>query len=171
MERLCRRFNISCGEPRTAARLLDKLVGHFLESNITSPAFITDHPTILSPLAKHHRFLVNITERFELFIAGKEFANAYTELNDPDQQRSRFLAQQKDAKEGDEEAQPVDESFCVALEFGLPPTAGWGLGVDRLVMLLANEHTIREVLLFPAMRPAAVTVEQSQDADSPCSPS
>ena len=112
-----------------------------------------DHPKLMSPLAKDHRDRPGLTERFELFINYKEVCNAYTELNDPVEQRARFQAQAKDKDAGDDEAMFVDEDFCKALEYGLPPTAGWGLGIDRLCMLLTDTTSIREVLLFPAMKP------------------
>ena len=107
----------------------------------------------MSPLAKDHRSQPGLTERFELFANYHEMCNAYTELNDPVEQRLRFQAQSKDKSAGDDEAMFVDEDFCKALEYGLPPTAGWGMGIDRLCMLLTDSNTIREVLLFPAMKP------------------
>jgi len=140
-------------QPHTIARLLDKLVGKFIECDLISPGFITDHPQVMSPLAKWHRSKPGLTERFEGFIAKKEFCNAYTELNDPAVQRDSFLGQQKDRDAGDEEAQPVDEGYCTALEYGLPPTGGWGLGIDRLVMFLTDNNSIKEVILFPTMKP------------------
>ncbi|KAJ8605949.1 hypothetical protein CTAYLR_010803 [Chrysophaeum taylorii] len=142
-----------CKPPHTVARLLDNLVGEFLESKCVSPAFIVDHPAIMSPLAKYHRSKPGLTERFELFVATKELCNAYTELNNPFVQRQRFAAQASDVQAGDDEAMVKDEDFCVALEHGLPPTAGWGCGIDRLTMFLTNKASIREVLLFPAMKP------------------
>eukprot|EP01128_Nolandella_sp_AFSM9_P012992 TRINITY_DN985_c0_g1_i1.p1 TRINITY_DN985_c0_g1~~TRINITY_DN985_c0_g1_i1.p1 ORF type:complete len:807 (-),score=275.46 TRINITY_DN985_c0_g1_i1:96-2495(-) len=150
---LCAKHEIDCSPPRTNARLLDKLVGEYIEPELISPAFITDHPQIMSPLAKWHRSKPFMTERFEMFVAGREICNAYTELNDPAVQRERFETQVADAAAGDDEAQPIDEGFVKSMEYGLPPTGGWGLGVDRLVMLLANHNTIKEVLLFPAMKP------------------
>jgi len=150
---LCKKHQVECKPPLTTARLLDKLVGEFLESKCLHPTFITDHPKIMSPLAKAHRKLPGLTERFELFCNYHEVANAYTELNDPVEQRKRFQAQSKDKDAGDDEAMHVDEGFCTALEYGLPPTAGWGMGIDRLTMLLTDSNSIREVLLFPAMRP------------------
>ncbi len=107
----------------------------------------------MSPLAKDHRSIPGLTERFELFVATRELCNAYTELNDPVEQRLRFAAQAADKAAGDDEAQILDEPFCQALEYGLPPTGGWGLGIDRLAMFLTDAHNIKEVLLFPAMKP------------------
>jgi len=159
LDDLCRRHNVDCGAPRTVARLIDKLVGHFLESQIISPTFIMDHPEVMSPLAKAHRSRPGLTERFELFVCRRELCNAYTELNHPVVQRQRFAEQAKQAAEGDDEAQILDEDFCVAMEYGLPPTGGWGVGVDRLTMFLSNKWNIKEVLLFPAMKP---TTEQAE---------
>lgn len=150
---LCNKHNIVCAHPRTSARLLDKLVGKFLEEQCISPTFICDHPQIMSPLAKQHRDIPGLTERFELFIAGKEICNAYTELNDPVEQRKQFELQANDRTSGDIEAHVADETFCTALEYGLPPTGGWGMGIDRLTMLLTNNNCIKDVLLFPTMRP------------------
>lgn len=147
------RLSIECEEPRTTARLLDSLVGEYLEPECVNPTFICDHPQIMSPLAKWHRSLPGMTERFELFANGKELCNAYTELNDPEVQRERFRSSQKDVTSGDEEAMVHDEDFCMSLEYGLPPTAGWGLGIDRLSMMLTDNFSIKEVLLFPAMKP------------------
>ncbi|MCO5563859.1 hypothetical protein L7F22_017509 [Adiantum nelumboides] len=107
----------------------------------------------MSPLAKWHRSIPDLTERFELFVNRHEVCNAYTELNDPVVQRERFMEQTKNKQLGDDEAMPVDESFCTALEYGLPPTGGWGMGIDRLTMLLTDSQNIKEVLLFPAMKP------------------
>merc|ERR1719456_100488 len=107
----------------------------------------------MSPLAKWHRNKKGLTGRFELFVNTKEICNAYTELNDPVRQRNCFLGQMKAKAEGDDEAQGYDEGFCTALEYGLPPTAGWGMGIDRMTMFLADHNSIREVILFPAMKP------------------
>ncbi|KAK9467336.1 hypothetical protein V1512DRAFT_260971 [Lipomyces arxii] len=148
--------NIQCTPPLTNARMLDKLVGEYLENTCISPTFITGHPQMMSPLAKYHRSVPGICERFELFVATKELANAYTELNDPFDQRMRFEEQARQKDQGDDEAQLVDETFCTALEYGLPPTGGWGAGIDRLTMFLTNSHSIKEVLLFPAMKPEQV---------------
>jgi len=158
-DKLCMKYNVDCGAPRTLTRLIDKLVGHFLEEKCINPTFIVDHPEVMSPLAKTHRSVPGLTERFELFVAKREVCNAYTELNMPVVQRQRFAEQANLAKEGDDEAQVHDEDFCVAMEYGLPPTAGWGIGIDRLTMFLTNKWNIKEVLLFPAMKP---TEEQAQ---------
>lgn len=149
----CAKHNLECPPPLTTARLLDRLVGEFLEEQCVNPTFICDHPQIMSPLAKYHRSMPGMTERFELFINKKEVCNAYTELNDPIEQRLRFQAQAKDKAKGDDEAMLVDEDFCTALEYGLPPTGGWGMGIDRLTMMLTDNNNIKEVLLFPAMKP------------------
>ncbi|CAI9102926.1 OLC1v1001320C1 [Oldenlandia corymbosa var. corymbosa] len=149
----CAKFDIKCPPPQTTTRLLDKLVGHFLEETCVNPAFIINHPEIMSPLAKWHRSIPGLTERFELFVNKHELCNAYTELNDPVVQRQRFADQLKDRQSGDDEAMALDETFCTALEYGLPPTGGWGLGIDRLAMLLTDSQNIKEVLLFPAMKP------------------
>lgn len=149
----CAKHNIECSPPLTTARLLDKLVGEFIESKLINPGFITDHPQIMSPLAKWHRSKPGLTERFELFVGCKEVCNAYTELNDPFKQRQLFMGQNVSRDAGDDEAQPVDEGFCTAMEHGLPPTGGWGMGLDRLTMFLTDHNNIKEVILFPAMKP------------------
>lgn len=150
---LCTKHNVDCSEPRTNARLLDKLVGEFIENQCISPSFIVGHPQVMSPLAKHHRSIPGLCERFEAFIATREVCNAYTELNDPFIQKANFEEQMKQKAQGDEEAQGYDETFIDALEHGLPPTGGWGLGIDRLVMFLTDCTNIKEVLLFPANKP------------------
>ncbi|XP_044205297.1 lysine--tRNA ligase isoform X1 [Thunnus albacares] len=150
---LCAQKGVECPPPRTTARLLDKLVGDFLEVTCVNPTFICDHPQIMSPLAKWHRSEKGLTERFELFVMKKEVCNAYTELNDPIRQRELFEQQAQAKAEGDDEAMFIDETFCTALEYGLPPTAGWGMGIDRLTMFLTDSNNIKEVLLFPAMKP------------------
>uniref|UniRef100_A0A8C6SSM4 Lysine--tRNA ligase n=1 Tax=Neogobius melanostomus TaxID=47308 RepID=A0A8C6SSM4_9GOBI len=130
-----------------------RLVGDFLEVTCISPTFICEHPQIMSPLAKWHRTQKGLTERFELFVMKKEVCNAYTELNDPIRQRELFEQQAKAKAEGDDEAMFIDDNFCTALEYGLPPTAGWGMGIDRLAMFLTDSNNIKEVLFFPAMKP------------------
>ncbi|KAF0299924.1 Lysine--tRNA ligase [Amphibalanus amphitrite] len=153
LDRLCVKHEVDCAAPRTTARLLDKLVGEFLEETCVQPTFILDHPQIMSPLAKYHRSQPGITERFELFVCKKEVCNAYTELNDPTTQRQMFAIQANAKAAGDDEAQLIDENFCTALEYGLPPTGGWGMGIDRLAMFLTDSNNIKEVLFFPAMKP------------------
>ncbi|KAI1661990.1 lysyl-tRNA synthetase [Daldinia decipiens] len=148
-----KKVNVVCPEPQTTARMLDRLTGEFIEETAVNPTFITEHPKIMSPLAKDHRTKPGLTERFEAFVCKKEIANAYTELNQPFEQRLRFEEQANQKAQGDDEAQMIDETFLNALEYGLPPTAGWGMGIDRLTMFLTNNYTIKEVLLFPFMNP------------------
>lgn len=136
-------------------KVLYEVFDNFVEEKLTGPVFVTDYPVEVSPLAKKKKSDPRLTERFELFIASKEIANAFSELNDPIDQRERFAAQMAAKAQGDEEAQPYDEDFVTALEYGMPPTGGMGMGVDRLVMLLTDSYSIREVLLFPTMKPRA----------------
>jgi lysyl-tRNA synthetase, class II len=136
----------------TWPRLVDYLLSKFVEPELIEPTFLFDYPVELSPLAKRHRSEPGLVERFEVFAGGMEFGNAFSELNDPDDQRARFESQRADAAAGDEEAMPYDEAYVRALEHGMPPTGGIGIGIDRLVMLMTGAETIREVVLFPAMR-------------------
>jgi lysyl-tRNA synthetase, class II len=137
----------------TWGRIVDHLLSKEVEPNLEQPTFVMDYPKELSPFAKDHRSEPGMVERFECFAAGMEFANAFTELNDPDEQRARFEAQRAEQAAGDEETQPYDEDYVQALEHGMPPTGGIGVGIDRLVMILSGRRSIREVVLFPAMRP------------------
>lgn len=138
--------------PHTLARMMDKLISEFIEPTCIQPTFLMNHPQFMSPLAKTHCTRPDVAERFELFVNGKELCNSYTELNDPVIQRHMFAQQMQERTEGDDEAPAPDEDFCRALDYGLPPTAGWGMGVDRLVMLLTNQSSIREVLTFPIIK-------------------
>ena len=133
-------------------KLVDSLLSKFVEPKLRNPTFLMDYPVELSPFAKRHRETGGLVERFECFAGGMEFSNAFTELNDPDDQRARFEEQVKDREGGDQETQPYDEDYIFALEHGMPPTGGIGIGIDRLVMLLSGRDSIREVQLFPAMR-------------------
>jgi lysyl-tRNA synthetase class 2 len=137
----------------TGGKLLDEMFTAFLGPHLVQPTFVVDYPKALSPLAKEHREDPRLTERFELFIQGREYANAFSELNDPNDQRARFEDQVRQRAAGNEEAQPYDADYIRALEYGMPPTGGMGIGVDRVVMLLADQPSIRDVILFPAMRP------------------
>jgi lysyl-tRNA synthetase class 2 len=150
---LCEKHGVDCPEPKTTSRLLDKLCGEFIEPKCLNPTFITEHPQIMSPLAKYHRNKPGLTERFELFVMFKELVNSFTELNDPMKQRELFEDQMKAKQQGDLETPDIDETFLNALEYGLPPTGGWGCGIDRLTMFLTDNNNIKEVLLFPAMKP------------------
>ncbi|MCK5457205.1 MAG: lysine--tRNA ligase, partial [Melioribacteraceae bacterium] len=133
-------------------KLIDELFGATVESEIVQPTFVTDYPIELSPLAKKHRSKTGLVERFEGYVFGREICNAFSELNDPIDQKERFLSQVAMKEAGDEEASPIDNDYLRAMEFGMPPTAGLGVGIDRLVMLLTNQSTIRDVILFPQMR-------------------
>jgi lysyl-tRNA synthetase class 2 len=152
LRKLAKEIGVPKAETLTHAKLIDKVFDLLVEDELWGPCFVIDFPKLLSPLAKTHREDPDLVERFELFVAGKEIANAYTELNDPMEQRERFLEQLKEKEMGDEEAMAMDEDFIRALEYGMPPTAGEGIGIDRLVMLLADVDSIREVILFPALR-------------------
>ncbi|KAG0001691.1 hypothetical protein BGZ79_004301 [Entomortierella chlamydospora] len=151
---ICKEHRVFVSTPHTVPRIMDKLISHFIEPKCVQPTFLWGHPIIMSPLAKDIKLESGrtVAGRFELFVAGKEIVNAYEELNDPVQQRDRFTKQQNDKENGDEEAQPMDLAFCTALEYGLPPTAGWGMGVDRVCQILTGSSHIRDVLAFPTMR-------------------
>jgi lysyl-tRNA synthetase class 2 len=150
-----REKGIELDPTETWPQLVDDLLSKHVEPDIKDPTFVMDYPVELSPFAKAHRSEPGLVERFEAFAGGMEFANAFTELNDPDEQRARFEEQKRQLAAGDEETQPYDEDFVRALEHGMPPTGGLGMGIDRLVMLLSGRSSIREVVLFPAMRNVA----------------
>ena len=151
---VCKDNNIDIEDNCNVGQMLDGLMSTLVEPNLIAPTFVIDYPKSISPLAKLKRDgSDNIVERFELFIGGAEFANSFSELNDPIDQRSRLEEQSKLRDQGDEEAQPIDEEFIRAMEIGMPPTGGVGIGIDRLIMLLTNNHWIRDVILFPTMRP------------------
>ena len=145
--------SIDISDGMNYGQVLDKIFGELVEPHLIEPIFVTDYPKAISPLAKEDRNgKADIVERFELFIAGMEFANAFSELNDPIEQRIRLESQAKLRDSGDEEAQIVDENFLQAMEIGMLPTGGVGIGIDRLVMLLTQQESIKDVILFPAMR-------------------
>lgn len=152
---VCKKLGIETDPSMGTGKLIDEIFGEKCESSFIQPTFITDYPVEMSPLCKRHRDNPELTERFELMVNGKELANAYTELNDPIDQRARFEEQMELAAKGDDEAMVIDQDFLRAIEFGMPPTSGMGIGIDRLVMIMTNQHSIQEVLFFPQMRPEA----------------
>ena len=145
-------------------KLIDEIFGEFCEGTFIQPTFITDYPVEMSPLTKMHRSKPGLTERFELMVNGKELANAYSELNDPIDQEERFMEQMRLADKGDDEAMIIDQDFLRALQYGMPPTSGIGIGIDRLVMLMTAHSYIQDVLLFPQMRPEKVAKRDKEDA-------
>ena len=150
---VCQKLNMEIDDTMGKGKLIDEIFGEFCEGTFIQPTFIIDYPVEMSPLTKMHRSKPGLTERFELMVNGKELANAYSELNDPIDQEARFKEQMRLADKGDDEAMIIDQDFMRALEYGMPPTSGIGIGIDRLVMLMTGQTTIQEVLLFPQMRP------------------
>jgi len=161
LREVCRKLNIEVDETMGKGKLIDEIFGEKCEGNYIQPTFIIDYPIEMSPLCKRHRANPELTERFELMVNGKELANAYSELNDPIDQRERFEEQLRLSEKGDDEAMFIDQDFLRALEYGMPPTSGMGIGMDRLTMLLTGQTTIQEVLLFPQMRPEKKTKKDS----------
>ena len=153
---ICKELKMEVDETMGKGKLIDEIFGEFCEGNYIQPTFITDYPVEMSPLTKRHRSNPDLTERFELMVNGKELCNAYSELNDPIDQADRFKEQLRLSEKGDDEAMFIDQDFIRALEYGMPPTSGMGIGMDRLVMLMTGQSTIQEVLLFPQMRPEKV---------------
>ena len=160
----CKEKGIDVDETMGKGKLIDELFGEFCEGTFLQPTFITDYPVEMSPLTKMHRSKPGLTERFELMVNGKELANAYSELNDPIDQEERFVEQMRLADKGDDEAMIIDKEFLRALQYGMPPTSGIGIGIDRLVMLMTGQTTIQEVLFFPQMRPEKVVKRDQEDA-------
>ncbi|MFL2631519.1 MAG: lysine--tRNA ligase [Candidatus Marisimplicoccus sp.] len=161
---ICKDLSIDIDDSMGEGKLIDAIFGNKCEKNFINPTFITDYPKSMSPLTKEHRSNPNLTERFELIVNGMEIANAYSELNDPIDQLKRFEDQLELSKKGDDEAMFIDIDFIKSLEYGMPPTSGIGIGIDRLVMLMTNKTSIQEVLLFPQMKPAKKETDISEDA-------
>jgi len=166
---VCMDLDIEVDESYGAGKMIDEIFGEKCEHHYIQPMFIIDYPVEMSPLVKKHRTKDGLTERFELMVCGKELANAYTELNDPIDQRERFEDQLKLSEKGDDEAMFIDQDFLRALEYGMPPTSGIGIGIDRLTMFMTNNESIQEVLFFPQMRPerrVAADVQLNEDEKS-----
>ena len=163
LRKVCAQLKIEVDASMGKGKLIDEIFGAKVEANLIQPTYITDYPIEMTPLAKKHRSKPGLVERFELFVNGKEIANAYSELNDPIDQRERFEEQLKLAARGDDEAMAMDEDFLRALEYGMPPTSGLGIGIDRLTMLLTDNSTIQEVLFFPQMRAEKKAIELTEE--------
>jgi lysyl-tRNA synthetase class 2 len=154
-----RKLGVEIDDTMGKGKLIDEIFGETTEPNLIQPTFITDYPVEMSPLSKKHREKEGLVERFEAIVNGKELCNAFSELNDPIDQRQRFEDQLTLGKRGDEEAMVLDEAFLKAIELGMPPTAGLGVGIDRLTMLMTNSNSIQDVIFFPQMRPESKKVE------------
>ena len=160
---VCKKLNMEIDDTMGKGKLIDEIFGEFCEGNFIQPTFITDYPVEMSPLTKMHRSKPGLTERFELMVNGKELANAYSELNDPIDQEERFKEQMRLADKGDDEAMVIDQDFLRALQYGMPPTSGIGIGIDRLVMLMTGNSAIQEVLFFPQMKPEKKVVKDGPE--------
>ncbi|MBQ8721422.1 MAG: lysine--tRNA ligase [Paludibacteraceae bacterium] len=160
---VCKKLNMEIDDTMGKGKLIDEIFGEFCEGNFIQPTFITDYPVEMSPLTKMHRSKAGLTERFELMVNGKELANAYSELNDPIDQEERFKEQMRLADKGDDEAMVIDQDFLRALQYGMPPTSGIGIGIDRLVMLMTGNSAIQEVLFFPQMKPEKKVVKDGPE--------
>lgn len=163
IRKICKALNLEIDDTMGKGKLIDEIFGEFCEGTYIQPIFITDYPVEMSPLTKKHRSNPALTERFELMVNGKELANAYSELNDPIDQEERFIEQMRLSEKGDDEAMFIDQDFLRALQYGMPPTSGIGIGIDRLVMLMTGQTTIQEVLFFPQMRPEKKIPKDSAD--------
>ena len=163
LREVCKKLNVEIDETMGKGKLIDEIFGEFCEGKYIQPTFITDYPIEMSPLTKRHRKNPELTERFELMVNGKELCNAYSELNDPIDQAERFQDQLRLSEKGDDEAMFIDQDFIRALEYGMPPTSGMGIGMDRLVMLMTGQTTIQEVLFFPQMRPEKTVKKDSSE--------
>lgn len=158
----CKKLKVETDPTMGEGKLIDAIFGAYVEEHLTEPTFVIDYPVSLSPLTKRHRNDPTLTERFELFVCGKELANAYSELNDPIDQLDRFKEQAALKSHGDDEAMFIDYDFVRALEYGMPPTSGLGMGIDRLTMFMTGQTTIQDVLFFPQMRPEKAAIKKEE---------
>ena len=165
LRKVCAELNVPVSKEMGVGKLIDAIFGEYCEKNLIQPTFITDYPVEMSPLTKRHRENPALTERFELFVNGKELANAYSELNDPIDQLERFNEQARLKNAGDDEAMYIDMDFVRALEYGMPPTSGLGMGIDRLTMMMTGATTIQDVLFFPQMRPQVTKATQNESQE------
>ncbi|MBO4451286.1 MAG: lysine--tRNA ligase [Bacteroidaceae bacterium] len=165
IRKICKELKLEIDDSMGKGKLIDEIFGEFCEGTYIQPTFIIDYPVEMSPLTKMHRSKPGLTERFELMVNGKELANAYSELNDPIDQEERFKEQMRLADKGDDEAMIIDQDFLRALQYGMPPTSGIGIGIDRLTMLMTGKMTIQEVLFFPQMKPRKVQTSENTEAE------